>query len=611
MAKIAAIVLPSSRRAELEARAADMEAVLSLTPEQLVERKVFLGNDAVCCLLRVLPDPLNTTAQPIERNNIFGVMCGYYHPDGALSPPLRNPPVDGNVDPAGTLLGDVATGGIDRLTRGDGVYAFAFWDPRDELLVAGVDKLGLRPLYWISMAGGGYAVASEIKALVPFASEPLVNWAAWEEQFAFGFQLGDHTLFRGITRLGPARVLTCGAYRMEVAQLEQFVHNIELAPRPVSTFMEENQAEFNQSMATFQRLIPPGAQRIQTLSGGYDSRRIFGWLVEHVPDLTVYTVPHILPSGREYESGVVAALCRRFGVTGYRIAPPTVETLFFLRRVRDAALDFESDEHMYATTLSLAIRHPATVNFDGLGGDQIKGTWVKPEFLGPNGDEEFLRSRASRIPDWFRFPTEGPPLAVRLDAYLNEFGNNPNRYMLFSFLSRTRREIALAPLMIQANSFESFLPYVTRTMLKSALSFPPEAKLGQNLQRGIMEALAPHLFEVPSSHDSTVRDSRDAALHPEWKLRSRVAVLRREIRAFGGLGKLEGLGIGERLKQEVAFNFAPLLAHDRLRGQYRKGSKLLRLLSYLNATASLGSYTRSIDVLRDLFGSKKEWITRL
>lgn len=611
MAKIAAIVLPSSRRAELEARAAEIEAMLSLSTEQAVEKRVHQGNAAVCCLFRVLPDSLNPHPQPITCDAKFGVMCGYYLPGEAAS---REPRMDasGRRDPAFDLLQEVSRGGASSLTGTDGVYAFALWDPQAEELIAGVDKIGLRPLYWIAIQGGGYAIASEIKALVPFAQEPLVNWAAWEEQLAFGFQFGDHTVIRGIHRLGPAGILTCGAHRMQLGQLEEFALNIDVKPRPLPAVLEETHAALAEAMASCQRVVPPTAERILSLSGGWDSRRIFGSLVEHTAAFDVYTVPFIKSDGREQESSMVAALCRKYGIAGYRVSPPTLEDLFLVKNVRDFSVDFESDEHLYATALALAIRNASATNFDGLGGEVlVGGSFLNRKFLAKDGDEAFLGSLSERIADWYQVPATDPPLDVRLRTYFRGFGDNPNRHTLFYFLSRTRREISLAPLVIEANSFEAVFPYVARGVMTTALSVPPEMKVKEKLQWAVMHTFAPHLLEVPTSHDPIAPDRQGKPSHPEWRLQRRVQLLQREIRFSGGLGHIRGLGLAERFKLEMAFKLGAVLPQERLRWQYQKGSKMLRLLSYLNATASKDSYTRSMHVLRDLFGSKKEWITEL
>jgi len=94
------------------------------------------------------------------------------------------------------------------LDRLNGMFAFAIWDERRQMLFAARDRLGIKPFYW-AMTPNELLFASEPKALlasgrVAAAADP----AHLEEYLTFQFCLGENTLFRGIHKLEPGHYLT-------------------------------------------------------------------------------------------------------------------------------------------------------------------------------------------------------------------------------------------------------------------------------------------------------------------------------------------------------------------------------------------------------------------
>lgn len=608
MAKIAAIVLPAGRRDRMETLAGKVSSLLSPGHDG-VEQQQFRGETSLCCLIRVAPDVFNPEPQPASRGGRPGVMCGYYisrHPGSGVTPPSPAAPGDS----ANRLLRDVAERGVDSLVSGDGVYAFAQWDPREERLVAGVDKLGMRPLFRVAIAGGGYAVATEIKALVPFAGEPLVNWAAWEEQLAFGYPFGTHTVFSGIHRFGPAEVLWCDAHHMQLSQVENFLSGITVRPRSTADFLEENHAAFCRSMDRCQSVLTGSEDHSLLLSGGYDSRRIFGWMLNHGPKFQVFTMPAVQPDGSEYESGIVAAVCRKYGVPGSRVAPSSPREHALVHEVRDFALDFESHEHYLAAVLAVALRKPGSVNYDGLGaGILINGAFLKPEYFLEGGDRKFRSTLSTRFRSWFSVPRSHPPLRERLTEYLDGFGDDPNRHTLFYFLSRTRRSIALSSINLVGNTFETFFPYLDREVVASALSFPPQQKPGQELQRSLIGAFGSGLLDVPTTHDPSARsDPRFVTPPPEWSGAARPARKSVGPRGAGPVLPTWGLRAPERLKFWLDDTLPFLLNEGRRSDNRSRRRTLQRLGRYIDATRSPEVYTERAATVLTHLGTRPDWV---
>jgi asparagine synthase (glutamine-hydrolysing) len=97
--------------------------------------------------------------------------------------------------------------GDDLVRHARGELAFVLWDGRRRRLLAGRDRLGVKPLVW-ARSRGGVALASEAKAL--FALGVPARWD--DEAFAHAAQTQylwpDRTLFAGVHQLEPGCVLT-------------------------------------------------------------------------------------------------------------------------------------------------------------------------------------------------------------------------------------------------------------------------------------------------------------------------------------------------------------------------------------------------------------------
>ncbi len=105
------------------------------------------------------------------------------------------------------LLRALVLRGADALPALDGMFAFAFHDPRRRRTILARDPCGVKPLY-IAEDGDRLLFASEVKGLLAgLPGSPAADREALLEYLSFQVPLSDRTLFRGIRRLGPGRVL--------------------------------------------------------------------------------------------------------------------------------------------------------------------------------------------------------------------------------------------------------------------------------------------------------------------------------------------------------------------------------------------------------------------
>ncbi len=157
---------------------------------------------------------LETGDQPLVEDGGARVLMGngeiYNYLELRREPAARTYPFRSQGDMEVIL--PLATAGDDFVHRLNGIYALALYerDPHRLLLVR--DRLGVKPLYWSRLPGGGILFASEIKAL--FASGLVardVDEDAVSSYLAHGYVPAPATLFKGISKLPPGHLLRADA----------------------------------------------------------------------------------------------------------------------------------------------------------------------------------------------------------------------------------------------------------------------------------------------------------------------------------------------------------------------------------------------------------------
>ncbi len=113
------------------------------------------------------------------------------------------------------LLHLFAREGARCLDRLHGMFAFAVWDASSGHLFAARDRLGIKPLYYRELPGGGLAFASEIKALLELGRPP-IDPTALRDYFTYKYVPEPKSVYSGIRQLPPGHRLTWdGKLRIE------------------------------------------------------------------------------------------------------------------------------------------------------------------------------------------------------------------------------------------------------------------------------------------------------------------------------------------------------------------------------------------------------------
>ncbi len=89
-----------------------------------------------------------------------------------------------------------------------GMFAFAFFDPKNDSLMLARDRLGEKPLYYAETSDGFLVFASEINALLASGLiSASIDPRAAADYFYYGYVPDPKSIYRGIYKLSPAHIL--------------------------------------------------------------------------------------------------------------------------------------------------------------------------------------------------------------------------------------------------------------------------------------------------------------------------------------------------------------------------------------------------------------------
>jgi asparagine synthase (glutamine-hydrolysing) len=259
--------------------------------------------------------------------------------------------------------------GLECLQRLRGMFAFAIWDARKQLLFCARDRLGQKPFFYAT-DDQGFAFGSEIKALLAYdPALKQLNRNALDQYLSLRIIASPDTMFEPIRKLPPGHWLTYEPGRGVKTGSYWTLHY-----EPKWTGTEEDLVdELEQRMIDAVRLhmvsdVPVGA----FLSGGLDSTLVVAMLMKHVLKEPLPTFTMSLPYAQFDEAPAARAVAHMYGTAHHEevMVPSLLEHLPELIWY----LDEPSDPLSICTyLLARFARTHVKVALGGDGGDELFG----------------------------------------------------------------------------------------------------------------------------------------------------------------------------------------------------------------------------------------------
>ncbi|MBI1318984.1 MAG: asparagine synthase (glutamine-hydrolyzing) [Candidatus Hydrogenedens sp.] len=315
------------------------------------------------------------------------------------------------------LLLLLARHGSAALVRLSGMFAFALWDrERRELLLAR-DRLGIKPLVYAPLPGGGLAFASEITALAAHPGVDLAcDRAALSAYLACLYVPAPATIHRGIRKLPPGHLLRWQAG--EAVAVEPWWQPAYAGSRtPTLDEATEELLPLLRAAVTDHMVadVPVGC----FLSGGIDSSVIAALMAEEQrrrggPPVATFTMT--FEAAAYDERGPAAQVAAHIGAQHTELpAEPRLAGLL-QTMVGHFGEPFGNPTALLINDLSRKAREHVTVALVGDGGDEVFGGY--PRYQGG-----LLAGRYRRlVPGWLRRGVVAPLTGLIPESHSGRHG---------------------------------------------------------------------------------------------------------------------------------------------------------------------------------------------
>ena len=267
--------------------------------------------------------------------------------------------------------------GIDCLGKLNGMFAFAIYDERKQMLFAARDHFGIKPFYYSLLDDGSILFASEIKALFSHPQIiPRLNASALNEYLTFQFCLGENTLFADIKSLEPAHFLIKSQKNPQLNVQRYWNISYEIDNHHTSEYFSDTLLLLLQDSVRGQLRsdVPLGAY----LSGGLDSSSVVTLAQSQYGDnFKCFTGK--FKEGPEYDESHYARIITEAMQCEYYEVVPTAKNFIDLM----PKLIYFMDEPAAGPGLfpqymvsAMAKKHVSVV-LGGQGGDEILGGYAR------------------------------------------------------------------------------------------------------------------------------------------------------------------------------------------------------------------------------------------
>ncbi|WP_338729833.1 asparagine synthase-related protein [Haladaptatus sp. DJG-WS-42] len=382
----------------------------------------------------------------------------------------------------------------------DGDFLIIVYDKTREEIHVINDVFARLPVFYATV-GDALVVSRELKFVRTFAAEsgtPLVlNQLGAAQQLAFGYCLGDQTLFAGVRCLPPGSHLSIAdSFHLD----RTYQHNFDGRNHADKT-VEENGATLASLFKTAVRnRHRPDATTVLSLSGGLDSRAVAGACIATRTPFTTAT----FDTGSDTESDdarVARMITDSLGVDWHSYKTQTTDD------ARDRLLDMKQGMNYLGMAFILSFfdqlreDFPQATYLTGDGGDKVLVDLTPVKSLSSTEAlVEYIIEANSRIPlDEAAAIANVTPASI-VESVEDRLASYPEQQFAQKYVHFLIRERGINFLNHGEDRnryfFWSVSPFYALPVFEYAMNCPDEQKQGQALYKAFLGEFAPELIDI-------------------------------------------------------------------------------------------------------------------
>ncbi len=280
----------------------------------------------------------------------------------------------------------------------DGMFAFALWDEKTQVLFCARDRFGEKPFYYTQFNGDFY-FGSEMKALWAAGIPKNTDQKILLNYLSLGYVQNaaekSQTFYSDIFSLSPAHHLTIDLQKKSF-QINGYWDIDKQACIKISEKDAIEQMDHYLTESVFKRLrsdVPVGV----SLSGGLDSSTICSYIHKIVPNKKLHSFSATFPGFEKDESVYIKEVAGAFQIQMHEVTPTSYGLVEEFEKIAYHQEEPFPSSSIYAQykVFESARKNNVPVLLDGQGADETLAGYHK--YLHWYLQEVFSRNRFSRL----------------------------------------------------------------------------------------------------------------------------------------------------------------------------------------------------------------------